>query len=112
MEKPTYKPYIGDVVNYNGHTVVVMNIKLYENASSCCYDRHYLLCNYDYLSQTLQQQAVIPFDDIRQHSIELHVTGVHFPVFTKVTNIAPFDVQSIECFKIRQKTATTHTTYI
>ena len=99
-----YIPEIGDVVKYNGKTLVVVDMKNYENIGRCTYDRKYLLCDLDILNAT---KGMVSLSDLDRYGIWIIVRGTEFPHITKITDIAPFDIENVECKKIRQKTLET-----
>ena len=102
-----YRPEIGDVINVNDHSVVVVALKNYENIASCGYNRMYLVCDLDYLEK---KQGIVMMSDIEQHGRWITIRGTEFPVIEKV-DVAPFSIEKVECRVIRQKTAKTVTVY-
>ena len=103
-----YIPVIGDVVKDNGYSVVVVDMKNYENMGSCSYDRKYLLCDLEYLKQN---QGIVTMSDLEQHGRWVTIRGTEFPYIEKVTDVAPFSSENVECKMIRQKTAKTVTVW-
>lgn len=91
---------IGDVVIYNGRSVVVVAMNNHENMGSCSYDREYLLCDLEYLKRN---QGIITMSNLTLHGRWVSVRGTKFPEFEKA-NVAPFSIEGVECVKIRQKT--------
>lgn len=102
-----YRPEIGDVVKDNGYPVVVVDLKNYENASDCAYDRKYLLCDLKYLENN---QGIVTMKDLEQHGRWVIIRGTEFPIIEKV-DVAPFCIENVECRMIRQKVAKTVTVY-
>ena len=103
-----YIPSIGDVIMYCGRPAVVMYLKKYEPIGSCSYDRKYLLCDLDYLEN---QQGLITMSDLEKHGSWFTVQGQCFPDIEKV-DVAPFDIENVECMRVRRKTAKTVTTTV
>lgn len=102
-----YKPSIGDVVMYCGRPAVVVYLENYETLGSCSYDRKYLLCDLDYLEN---QQGLVTLSDLEMHGSWFTVQGMYFPDIEKV-DVAPFEIESVDCLMVRRKTAKTVTVY-
>lgn len=109
-----YVPEIGDVVKYRGlFTYVVIDIdRSKEGMDSCCYDRTYTLCKEEYLS-AYHDATLYEYDNIKTHGIDVRISPLaeDMTVFTKVEDIAPYEIIPTKCFKIRQKVAKTITIY-
>ena len=103
-----YIPKIGDVVKDNSYSVVVVDMKNYENTGSCSYDRKYLLCDLEYLEQN---QGIVTMSDLEQHGRWVTILGTKSPYIEKVTDVTPFCIENVECKLIRQKVAKTITVY-
>lgn len=100
-----YVPEIGDVVLWNGITMVVVVMKSYENLGSVCYDREYLL----YEEEILRDKDVITLEELDKCGTWVQVHGREFPEIEKACDIAPYEIKSITAFKLRQKKAKTST---
>lgn len=96
-----YVPEIGDVVLWNGITMVVVNMKSHEFLDSVCYDREYLLCE----EEILRDKDVITLEDLEKCGTWVQVQGHEFPEIEKAHDIAPYEIKSITAFKLRQKKA-------
>jgi hypothetical protein len=102
-----YIPQIGDVVKDNGYSVVITDMINYETIGSCSYNRKYLFCDLNYLEKN---QGVITKDDLELHGRWVYVRGTEFPKIEKV-DVAPFSIEDIECYIVRQKVGKTVTVY-
>lgn len=102
-----YELRIGDVIKNGEDLLVVADMINFEDFGSCCYDRKYLLCDFEYLQKN---QGIVTVSDLEEHGKWIVVKGMEFPVFEK-TEIAPFAIEEVACCMIRQKTAKTITVY-
>lgn len=103
-----YVPNIGDVIQYNGRNMVVIDRVIKENLGDCSYNRKYLLCDYKYLEEN---QGIVSKETLESHGTWYHITGTNFPIITRVTDMAPFEIETVECKKIRQMTPRNITVY-
>ena len=99
---------IGDVVfNNDMPPMVVIDFKNREDISSMSYDRSYKLC----LASELEGKEFISEEDFEKIGYWIEVRGTKFPDIKRVDNIAPFEINIVKSYKIRQKKAKTVTVY-
>lgn len=87
---------IGDVVQIYKAPYVLLDMKNYENAGSCSYDRKYLACSLDYIEK---HAGSVTETDLDLHSLWISVKGLHFPDWKLISRDA-FSIEKVECFKI------------
>lgn len=103
-----YIPKIGDVVLDNGIPVVIVKMVSYEDAGSCSYARKYLVCEENYIREN---QGIITMLDLEQRGRWISITGSIFPDIKKADNIAPYNINQVNSYNIKQKVAKTVTIY-
>ena len=112
-----YHPALGDIVAIEyGLTdegtpatinCVVIKIINNEDRSSVTYDREYWLCEISCFEDSLSHMV----KDLQPFIHKVRATGVYFPKFEKVEDIAPYEVKSLEAIELRQKTPKTIVVY-
>jgi len=106
-----YVPKVGDVIIDKEKNVVVISILNNEEVSSCSYDREYLLCEEEKLNLLITDTGVVNTKVLRAASYPIKVKGLYFPPFTKVPDVAPYEITSIQMYAIRRKTPKLSITY-
>lgn len=94
---------IGEVVYNNDIPMVVIDCVNYEDYGSMSYDRKYKLC---LLSEIKGRMYLV--DDV---GMWVTIKGTKFPEIERVENVAPFEIEKITAYKVRQKKAKTITVY-
>lgn len=100
-----YIPEKGDVVLWNGITMVVVDMKSHEDLGSLCYDREYLLCK----EELLHDKDVMTQEELDKSGTWVQVQGLEFPEIEKACDIAPYEIKPVTVLKVRQKKAKTIT---
>jgi hypothetical protein len=95
-----YQPMVGDVIYNNGMRMVVVDFKTNETPASMSYDREYKLC----LLEEIEGERFLELDSL---GMWVQVKGLTFPEVEKCEDTAPFEIKTIQCIKIRQKTPKT-----
>lgn len=105
--KDIYRPKIGDVILDNNISVVIIAIKNHENYSSCSYDREYLVCEEMFINSN---QGLFRPKDIERHGRWIQVKGSKFPQIEKLNKI-PYNINEVNYYEIKQKSAKTIAVY-
>lgn len=101
-KKEKYHPNVGDVVTIDDREpMVVIGIRNYEGAGSCCYNREYILCEENLLRNYM---GLVTFDKLKTLKTRIvECKGVNFLDFKKIEDIAPYEIKPVEAFMIRRK---------
>lgn len=108
MSRGIYFPKIGDVVLDNGIPFVVADMVSYEDYGSCSYCRKYLLCEESFFRN---HQGLLTDIELNEHGRWVRVEGISFPKIEKVKDIAPYEIEPVKCFSVRQRVTRTVTIY-
>lgn len=112
-----YHPELGDIVAIEdglteegiAKTINCVVIKIINNESmgSVTYDREYWLCEQSCFEDSLSYMI----KDLQPYIHKVRATGVYFPKFEKVEDVAPYEVKNLEAIELRQKTPKTIVIY-
>lgn len=89
---------IGDVVLWNGITMVVVAMKSHENFGSVCYDREYLLCK-----KELIHNNNMHLEELKKCGTWVQVQGHEFPEFSKTEKVFDITPYVISCSKVPKR---------
>jgi hypothetical protein len=81
-----YFPEIGDVIINNGEKCVVVDVKIYEDYDSLCYNRVYKLCSLNIIDSI----GWMLEDTLKKYCHSILVNSGTFPTIEKCEDEAPF----------------------
>ena len=94
-----YIPEKGDVVLWNGITMVVVDMKSHEDLGSLCYDREYFLCK----EELLHDKDVMTQEELDKSGTWVQVQGHEFPEFSKTEKVFDITPYVISCSKVPKR---------